>query len=117
MRFLVDESAGVSVAEYLRAQGHDAASVAESMPHAEDSSILLTAFSQGRIVVTNDKDFGELVFRCGQAHAGVLLLRLQDESAANKVRVVESVLQQASQQLPGNFVVATESHIRIRGGP
>ena len=117
MRFLVDESAGASVADHLRAQGHDAVSVAESMPQAEDSAILSTAFSQGRIVVTNDKDFGDLVFRSGQAHAGVLLLRLHDESATNRVRVVEAVLQQASQHLPGNFVVATERHIRIRSRP
>jgi predicted nuclease of predicted toxin-antitoxin system len=117
MRFLVDESAGAAVAEYLRSQGHDVLAVAETMPQAEDAAILATAAAEARIVVTNDKDFGELVFRCGQAHAEVILLRLQVESAANRVRVVEAVLNQCARQLVGNLVVATETHIRIHATP
>ncbi len=65
-------------------------------------------------LVTNDKDFGELVFRSGQAHAGVILLRLHDESPSNRTRVVQAVLQQCGEALPGRFVVATDTHIRVR---
>lgn len=117
MRFLVDESTGAAVAACLRNQGHDVVAVAETMPQAEDAAILASAAAEARIVVTNDKDFGELVFRSGQPHAGVLLLRLQDESAANRVQVVERVLQQLAGQLAGNFVVATETQVRIRAVP
>jgi len=53
--------------------------------------------------VTNDKDFGDLVFRSGMALHGVLLLRLRDESAANRVRVVKSVLERYADRLPGHF--------------
>jgi predicted nuclease of predicted toxin-antitoxin system len=116
MNFLVDESTGSAVAEYLRRAGHDVLAVAEAMPQADDPDILARAVGEGRLIVTNDKDFGELIFRSGQAHHGVLLLRLHDESPPNRVRVVKSVLEQYSDRLAGCFTVATEIGVRIRPG-
>lgn len=114
MKFMVDESAGTAVAKYLRDAGHDVLLVSEAMPQAEDQHILARAMSQRRILITNDKDFGELIFRSGQAHHGVLLLRLHDESPANRVRVVKAILEQCASRLAGCFTVATESSVRIR---
>ena len=114
MKFIVDESTGAAVAEYLRGLGHDVLAVAEVMPQAEDADILAAAVNEGRIVVTNDKEFGELVYRSGQPHQGVLLLRLHDESPANRIRVVKRVLEQHGERLPGSFTVATEGNVRIR---
>jgi predicted nuclease of predicted toxin-antitoxin system len=88
--------------------------ISEVMPQAVDREILVRAAGEDRILITNDKDFGELVFRSGQVHHGVLLLRLRDESAANRVRVVRSVLEKYADRLTGNFVVATERGVRIR---
>ena len=96
MRFLVDESAGSAIAAVLGSLGHDVLVVAEIMPQAEDAAILARAVQELRIVVTNDKDFGELIFRSGQPHAGVVLLRLRDESSANRVRVMQAVLGQCT---------------------
>jgi len=117
MRFLVDESTGSAVVDFLNSQGHDAVAVALSMPQADDSVILLKAAAEKLVVITNDKDFGELVFRSRQSHAGVLLLRLRDESAVSRVAVVRTVLASHADELAGNFVTATESHIRIRRPP
>lgn len=114
MRFVVDESTGVSVVEYLRSVGHDVLAVAEAMPQADDQDILGRAVSEGRIVVTNDKDFGELIYRSGYEHCGVLLLRLRDESPSSRVRVVKAVLAQYGDRLEGHFTVATEGGVRIR---
>jgi predicted nuclease of predicted toxin-antitoxin system len=114
MRFLVDESTGAGVIEFLRGLGHDVLAVSETMPQADDQGILSRAESEARIVVTNDKDFGELVFRSGQAHHGVLLLRLRDESAGNRVRVVKALLEQYGDRVSGRFVVATEWNVRMR---
>jgi predicted nuclease of predicted toxin-antitoxin system len=114
MHFLVDESTGTAVADVLRRLGYDVVAVAESMPRASDREILAKAGAEGRVVVTNDKDFGELVFRSGLAHNGVILLRLQDESSANRVRVILAVLAQCGAAIPGHFIVATETHIRSR---
>ena len=116
MHFVVDESTGTAVAEYLRSLGHDVLAVAEAMPQADDPAILARALSEGRIIITNDKDFGELIFRSGQAHHGVLLLRLHDETPTNRVRVIKSVLEQYSDRLAGCFTVATEGLVRIRLG-
>jgi predicted nuclease of predicted toxin-antitoxin system len=72
MKFIVDESAGMAIAQYLRGIGHDVVAVAETIPQADDQTILIKAASESRVLITNDKDFGELVFRSGYAHHGVL---------------------------------------------
>jgi len=114
MKFIVDESTGMAVAQYLRAIGHDVVAVTETMPQVDDQTILIKAASEGRVLITNDKDFGELVFRSGYGHHGVLFLRLHDESAANRVSVVKAVLDQYADLLKMNFIVATERRVRIR---
>lgn len=114
MRFLVDECTGTSVVAYLREAGHDAVAVADVMPEADDEDILNYAVTEERVVVTNDKDFGEMVFRSKRPHRGVVLLRLRDERAENRVRVMEAVLARVSERLLDHFVVATEAGIRVR---
>lgn len=84
------------------------------MPQAIDSEVLERAVIQSRIVVTNDKDFGDMVFRDRLPHCGIILLRLSDELAASKVQVLSAVLREHADKLTGTFVVATEDNIRIR---
>jgi predicted nuclease of predicted toxin-antitoxin system len=74
---------------------------------------LRIASTTDRILITNDKDFGEMIFREGKPHKGVILLRLDDESTSNKIRVLGLLFAQHFDQLAGNFVVATESTVRI----
>ena len=114
MRFIVDESTGQAVVDFLRDAGHDVIGVGEAMPQADDQEVLRRATADERIIVTNDKDFGELVFRSRQAHRGVVLLRLRDESSANRVRVVRMIVEQFPDRLADHFTVATESRLRIR---
>ncbi len=114
MNFVVDESTGQSVVDELRQLGHDVIFIHEIFPGLEDSPILDIAVREDRIVITNDKDFGELVYRSGFPHAGVVLFRLQNESAANRVRMMRQVLRSCGDKLKGNFVVASERKIRIR---
>ena len=63
MRFLVDECTGPAVAQWLRIQNHDVISVYDEIRGADDRDVIRKAFEQDRILITNDKDFGELVFR------------------------------------------------------
>jgi len=84
------------------------------MPQATDAEILRCAVNENRIVVTNDKDFGEMIFRGGRAHCGVILLRLRDEQGENKVRVLANVLAQIGNRLSHCYVVATEIGFRVR---
>jgi predicted nuclease of predicted toxin-antitoxin system len=114
MKFVVDESTGDAVTAELRKLGHDVLSIQEMFPGIDDPPILDIAVAEGRIAITNDKDFGELVYRSGLSHVGVLLFRLEDERASNRVRMMREVLQICGDKLKGNFVVATEQKIRIR---
>lgn len=75
MRILADENLHADIVHWLRAGGHDVSYAAETMAGEPDESILRRARAEDRIVITDDKDFGELVLRKGLANAGVLLLR------------------------------------------
>ena len=116
-RFCVDESTGQAVANYLCDQGYDVWSVIGSTPGLDDTAILQRAYNENRILVTNDKDFGELIFRHNYPVSGVILLRLIDESPNNKIRVVNAVLERWKTTLDGYYITATESLIRKRKLP
>ncbi len=79
MRFLVDECTGPAVAAWLLLEGHDIFSVFDEARGIDDSTVIKQAFDENRIIITNDKDFGEKVYREKHPHCGVILLRLQDE--------------------------------------
>src|SRR6266436_5368003 len=113
MRFLVDECIGVLLARWLRAQGHDVTSVFESMRGRDDTPILDVALTQDRILITADKDFGDLVYHEGLEHRGVILLRLEDESPDNQIARMGKLLARHADRLSGQFVVVTESRVRF----
>ncbi len=78
-----------------------------------DDHILKKALSEDRIVITNDKDFGEKIYREKQPHHGVVFLRLQDERAASKINVIAKLLDGYEERLAGAFVVVTETRVRF----
>ena len=114
MKFIVDESTGIAVVEYLETHGFDVVSVHDETPGIDDYLIVNRAFAEERIIITNDKDFGELVYKQQLKHKGIILLRLEDERAANKVAVVQKLLSLYSGKIKNSFIVVTESKIRIR---
>jgi predicted nuclease of predicted toxin-antitoxin system len=114
VKILVDVSAGQAVADALTALGHEVAFVRDRNAAMPDTEILAWAVSERRLVVTMDKDFGELVYRSGEAHAGVLLLRLEAARIAEKVRVVTAIFEKHADQLPDHFSVYQDGRIRIR---
>ena len=113
MRFLVDECTGPALARWLRNHGHDVVSIFEQARGADDDAILHKAFTENRILVTNDKDFGEKVYRQGYPHRGVVLLRLDDERAASQIDTMQRLIANHGKQLPDRFVVATEDAVRF----
>jgi predicted nuclease of predicted toxin-antitoxin system len=113
MRFLVDECTGPSVAQWLRELHHDVFSVYDEARGLNDESIIEKAYHGNYILITNDKDFGELVFRMMKQHKGVILLRLKDERPKNKIAVLKKVLELYSDELLNNFTVVTEKTVRI----
>lgn len=113
MRFLVDECTGPAVARWLRDQRHDVFSVYEQSRGMDDDDIIYKAFAENWILITNDKDFGEKVYRERRAHKGIILLRLEDELAANKVAVLQRLLAGYADRLADQFVVVTETTVRF----
>ena len=113
MRFLVDECTGPAVARWLRQEGHEVFSVYEEARGITDNDIIQKAFGENWILVTNDKGFGEKVFRERHPHRGVVLLRLEDEREASKVETMQRLLRDHSEQLPERFVVVTEMRVRF----
>jgi predicted nuclease of predicted toxin-antitoxin system len=82
----------------------------------DDDAVLHKAFVEDWILITNDKDFGEKVYRERRPHKGVVLLRLDDERAASKINTLQQLLERYSDRLAGNFVVVTESRVRFARG-
>ena len=113
MRFLVDECTGPAVVRWLRDHSHDVFSVFHEARGASDDDILDKAYSENRILITNDKDFGEKVYREKRPHRGVVFLRLQDERAAFKIDAIEKLLEGYEDRLPDAFVVVTETQVRF----
>ena len=90
MGFLVDECTGPRVAQWLSEQGHDVFSVYQEARGSDDDSIIRKACEEDWILITNDKDFGEKVFRGRHPHQGIIFLRLADNRANNKIEVLKS---------------------------
>ena len=113
MRFIVDECTGPAVARWLRQQSHEVFSVYEEARGMDDDDIVHKAYTEHWIVVTNDKDFGEKVFRERRPHRGVVLLRLEDERAPKKIGALSRLLAHYGDRLADQFVVVTETTVRF----
>jgi len=113
MRFLVDECTGPAVAHWLREEGHDVLSVYDQARGSDDDKIMEIARSDARILITNDRGFGEKVFRQRRPHHGVVFLRLDNERAQNKIRVLNQLICIHGNAIEDRFVVVTETQIRF----
>ena len=113
MRFLVDECTGPTVARWLSGQGYEVFSVYEQARGMDDETIILKAFDENWILITNDKDFGEQVYREHRPHRGVVFLRLKDERASNKIETLRRLLETYSDRLADCFVVVSETRVRF----
>jgi len=113
MRLLVDECTGPAVAQWLRQQNHEVFSVYEDARGADDDSIIERAQREHWILITNDKDFGEKVYRERRPHRGVVFLRLDDERAASKIETLRLLLERYATRLPDQFVVVTETRAEL----
>lgn len=109
----MDECTGPAVAEWLRKQNHEVFSVYDEARGLDDETILKKTFEENWILITNDKDFGEKIYREGYPHRGVILLRLDNERAAVKIKTLQKLLQNYADKLPNQFVVVTETKVRF----
>lgn len=113
MKFFVDECVGPTVAQWLKQNNYDVISSYDDLLGLDDNSVLKKALLETRIIITCDKDFGEMIFKSKMQHCGVILLRLIDERPSKKIMMLDNILKNYAQELFGNFVVVTETTVRI----
>ena len=113
MNFVADECTGPTVAAWLRKQGHDVVSIYDEARGAEDDAVLQRAYAERQILITADKDFGEMVFRERRPHHGVILLRVGNPSADRHIHVIDELLKAQANALEDHFVVVSDAGIRI----
>jgi predicted nuclease of predicted toxin-antitoxin system len=114
MKLLADESVDRKTVERLRQEGHDVLYIAEMEPGITDDVVLEGANERNALLVTADKDFGELVFRQGLVNSGVMLLRLPGLSPETKAGIVAGVLRDREAELLQAFSVISPGMVRIR---
>lgn len=113
MNFLADESFDFRLVRSLRAAGHDVLAVFERSPRAEDSAVIKLAASETRILLTEDKDFGSLVYVSRMASRGVILIRCPEiERSAMHAKLIDLVAKHGA-GLRGTFVVVTPKRARF----
>ena len=114
MRFLADENVSATVIAELRKAGHDVFSVMESMRAAKDLEVISHARLENRILITHDKDFGELAFKLGMTvSSGIVLIRLTGSSPEqDNPHILKVLLSQID--FAGKFTVITDDKIRVR---
>lgn len=106
LKFLVDVGVGRKVEEWLAENGYDVKRVRDINPKAKDSEILHLAVVESRMVITMDKDFGELVYNSGK--------RLENANADQKVKNIKKILSEYSDKLQGKFCVFQGERLRIK---
>lgn len=114
MKFLADENIDQQVVQTLRDRGHEVLYVAEMERGVDDDFLSDLANKEEAILITADKDFGEIVFRQERVLYGVVLLRLSGISPSGKSSIVAAAVEDHASELPRAFTVLSPETIRIR---
>jgi predicted nuclease of predicted toxin-antitoxin system len=114
MRWLADECLSASLVELLREAGHDALYVAEMAAGLSDVDAIALAAREDRLLLTEDKDFGELVVRFGHSVPGLVLIRIDPAKSAVRETRLSAAIDQFSEQLFGRYLVIEEMRLRAR---
>lgn len=114
MNLLADESVDRQIVERLRQDGHDVLYIAEVEPSISDKLVFNRANEKSSLLITGDKDFGEIVFRDNRlSSGGVILLRLAGLSAEKKAEIVSDVFRERGAEFANHFSVIAPGKIRI----
>lgn len=116
MKFLIDRCAGRHLADWLREQGHDAVESREKGPDPGDRVLLDWALAEQRVLVTMDKDFGQIVYVQNAPHCG--LIRLPDVPWAQRIALMRMLLETHAKDLAdGAILTVRGDRIRVSRVP
>lgn len=117
MNFVADESCAGPVTRALRAAGHDVVAIAEVSPGATDEEVLERALNDKRILITEDRDFGELIYARRRGSAGVILVRFDSRARHIKPATVIQAVSELGTRLENAFTIVEPGRVRISGRP
>jgi predicted nuclease of predicted toxin-antitoxin system len=114
VKFLADECCDHGLVGALRQSGYDVLYVSDSKRGVSDDDVLSLAFEEQRIILTEDKDFGELVYRLKKPAHGIILIRIAVKNRSLKWPRIKKLLDAYSDRCSGRFVVIDENKFRFR---
>lgn len=113
LRFLADESCDFVVVRALRSKGYDVLAVSEYMRRSDDRDLIEQSHRENRILLTEDKDFGWLVFASHAVSAGVILIRYPNNVRSTLGQSVLQLVEQYGRELVNAFVVVQPGQVRF----
>jgi len=117
MNFVADESCAMPVIRALREAGHDVVAIAEVARGASDNEVLERATVDKRVLITEDRDFGELVYARGRSSAGVILVRFDGRVRHAKSATVVEAVSKLGTRLGDAFTVVEPGRVRVSNRP
>ncbi len=114
MRWLVDECVDVALIASLQASGHDIVFVGNIEPAADDLAVMSRARQDHRLLLTDDKDFGELVFHRGGSVPGLVLLRIDQSMRSLRAERLFAAIERFGDGLFGRYTIIEEARFRYR---
>lgn len=115
IRFLADEGCDFAVVRALREAGFDVLAVCEVMSRSKDSDIIKLSHAENRVLLTEDKDFGWLVFVSHADSAGVVLIRFPGNARSTLAGTVVWLAEKHVSELQNAFVVLEPNQVRFSG--
>jgi len=112
IKFLIDECTGKRLSILLKKAGYEVIFVGDWKPSASDDELLQKADEEGRVLITDDKDFGELIFRLNKPASGVILIRSSTTNPEIRLHLLEALLK--SVDANKKFIVLKDNVFKIR---
>ncbi|HLP60788.1 MAG TPA: DUF5615 family PIN-like protein [Candidatus Deferrimicrobium sp.] len=113
-KFLADECFSFPITSTLRAMGYDVLWVGEMNPGADDTEVFEISREDGRIILTEDKDFGELAIRFGHKAKGIILLRIEPEKTELREKMIIELFTNFPEKLESHFITIDDEKFRFR---
>jgi predicted nuclease of predicted toxin-antitoxin system len=117
MNFVADESCAGPVIRALREAGHDVIAIADVAKGSNDEQVLDRAVNEERVLITEDRDFGKLVYARGRSSTGVVLLRFHSRARFGKATTVVDAVARLGSRLRNAFTVIEPGRVRIASRP
>jgi predicted nuclease of predicted toxin-antitoxin system len=117
VRLLAGESCDFNVVRTLRGSGHDVAAIVELIPGATDEEVIAFSVREGRMLITEDKDFGRLVYAAKKPSTGVILIRFPATARAALLKKILDTVTTHAEKLANSFTVIQPERIRISRSP